>query len=295
MFASFNARALGLTLSLDESIQLASEHGFGGIDIMIRDVLEQDLELSGLTRKLDDVGLLPGAFPLPIDWRTTEEVQFFKQLEQLRSCAEAAQCVGLTRTATWVMPETPQRSGSNPVSWDETFEFHIDRLGRVARILDAFGIAIGLEVIGVKLSRPGLGIPFIHRLDQINPLRRAIEASASVRVGILIDSWHLYAAEEPLIHALAWDVEEITWVHIADLPAGAPKDPGQMIDIVRGLPGENGTIDSRSLLKELNTRGYRGPVTAEPLARCDSLQGRTPGEIAKQTMESLRSVWPAVS
>ncbi len=294
MFTSFNARALGLTLSADETLRLASENGFGGVDLMVRDLIDQGVDLVALKRRMDQLGLRPGAFPMPIDWRTSDDARFRDDLDRLSACAEAAATLGLHRTCTWVMPDCrllPVTPAPNPGE-STTFAFHLRRLHQIAVCLAQFGICVGLEVIGVKSSRGERLAPFIHRLDQLEPLREAVERSAKVDMGVLLDSWHLYAADEPLAHAMWWPASRIVWVHVADLPRGDSTDRSLMIDSVRGLPGEHGAIDSYALLHALKEGGYDGPVTAEPLAKCRTLAGLSPDEVARATARSLRTVWP---
>ena len=294
MYTSFNARALGLKLSMNETLRLASQYGFGGIDVMVRDAVEQNVDLTQVKRRMDDLGLRPGAFPFPFDWRGADS-QFEEDLIKLPALSKAAAVLGLERTATWVMPETPERPTGKQARWNHDqaiLHLHIQRLHRIASVLNDFGIRLGLEVIGVETSRTGKGWPFLHRLDQLEELRAWIDVLGPIPVGVLLDSWHLYAAGEPLENALFWDVSDVVWVHVADLPAGASTDRTAMIDAVRGLPGEHGAIDSRALLAALAQRGYDGPVTAEPLAGCISLQGLTPDQAALATIQALKSVWP---
>jgi hypothetical protein len=65
-----------------------------------------------------------------------------------------------------------------------------------------------------------------------------------------------------------------------------------LLDHKRALPGETGLADSRGLLERLQCRAYDGPVTAEPLAACESLQGLNLSAAAARTMTALRSIWP---
>jgi len=294
MFTSFNARALGLKLSARETLRLAEKYGFGGVDVMIRDAMDENVDFPALTREMDDLGLRPGAFPLPFEWRTTDDSRFAEDLRNLQLWAKAASILGLTRTATWVMPETAEFADATEqnAAWMRTFAFHVDRLHQVAKVLNEFDIRLGLEVIGVESSRTARGQPFICRLDQIETLRGEIESRASVPVGVLVDSWHLYAAEEPISHAFSWEIDKIVWVHVADLPLGASSDPKLMIDAVRGLPREHGETKSHELLAELKKRGYQGPVIAEPLARCSSILGLPPDRVADLAARSLSSIWP---
>ena len=140
----------------------------------------------------------------------------------------------------------------------------------MARTLQPFGIRLGLEVIGVASFRTGRGLPFVTRLADLGQLLDSLRDEAP-NVGIVLDSWHLYAAGESVEAGLAWGVEQVVWTHLADLPAAALRDPAAMNDNDRGLPGENGAIDCKALLQRLASAGYHGPVTAEPMPGCRTL------------------------
>lgn len=293
MYASFNARAIGLGLAPEETVQLAAEAGFSGVDLLIRDLVDGGTDPAELRARMDDLGLRGGAWPLPVDWKGDAE-RFARDLERLPRYAEAAEILGLFRTGTWVLPETHGRpgAGEDPEAiLEATASWHLERLAAMAHVLEPYGSRIGLEVIGVESFRTGNGRPFVCRLGDIDARLGAIWSLAS-NVGILLDVHHLYAAGESIEAGLAWGVDRLVWVHVADLPASAPSDRHAMRDDVRGLPGEHGAIDCRGFLKRLAVEGYDGPVTVEPLAACRSLSGLDPKAKAHAVAASLRSVWP---
>jgi sugar phosphate isomerase/epimerase len=113
-------------------------------------------------------------------------------------------------------------------------------------------------------------------------------------VGLLLDTFHLYAANERLADALAPGPQALVWVHVADLPAGASADPGEIEDMNRGLPGEHGAVRNGEILASLLRSGYDGPVTAEPMGPCRSLAGHDARARAFRVALALRSVWPPV-
>jgi sugar phosphate isomerase/epimerase len=290
MYASFNARAAGLTLTAAETIALAGRAGFGGVDLLVRDLLDSGDDPRVLRQQMDDLGLRGGAFPNPVDWRH-DATAFARDLARLPWQAETAATLGLGRTASWVLPETPAagQPGSDHAS---IVALHRERLGAIARTLDRFGIRVGLEVIGVASFRTGRGRPFVTRLADLDTVLGSLWSEAP-NFGVVVDGWHLYAAGETVEVGLRWGVQQVVWVHVADLPAGASRDPAGMIDGDRGLPGEHGAIDSRRLLERLAGAGYTGPVTAEPMAGCRSIARLTPEAIADRLAAALRSVWPA--
>lgn len=297
MFTSFNARALGLPITAEATIELAASAGFGGVDLLVRDVVESGSDPRALRARMDGLGLRGGAWPLPVDWRG-DEGHFRADLDCLPRHAEAAAILGLTRTCTWVLPELPEPPAAHEAaSWRRSIiERHVQRLGAIARILARHGTRLGLEVVGVESSRTGRGEPLFTRLgdetfgDLLEELRRH-----SPGVGVLVDAFHLYAAGESMAVGWARGVGSVVWVHVADVPASADPDRSALSDRDRGLPGESGAIDAAGLLQGLSRQGYDGPVTAEPMAGCRSLAGRTPEEAAQKVASALRSIWPPAS
>lgn len=294
MYPSFNARALGLELSARRTIELASAEQFEGVDLLLRDVLDGGEDPKELRARMDDCGLRGGAFPLPVDWKGDAD-RFAADLERLPRYAEAASILGLTRTGTWVLPETPARPASEdqlPSYLASVAAWHVDRLGKIARDLEPYGIRLGLEVIGVASFRKGNGVPFVTRMADIDRRIPAIWDEAP-NLGILYDSYHLYAAGEPVEAGLAWGIDRVVWVHVSDLDPSAPQDCGAITDQDRSLPRVHGAVDCRDHLMRLWTAGYEGPVTAEPLGGCRSLRGLSDEAVARHVAGALRSVWPS--
>jgi sugar phosphate isomerase/epimerase len=221
-----------------------------------------------------------------VSWRGDEAV-FARDLEQLPRLAAVAAQLGLFRTGTWVMPETPDRTSPRTA----IFDLHVHRLSAIARILATHGSRLGLEVIGVQSFRTGRGEPFITRMKELDPLLAALRTEAP-DVGVLVDTFHLYAAEESIEAGLQWGVESVVWVHVAEPPPEASRDRSLIRDTVRGLPAEHGTIPIAAWLKRLSDLGFDGPVTAEPLGGSKALQGLKDADIAATTAAALRSVWP---
>jgi sugar phosphate isomerase/epimerase len=234
---------------------------------------------------MDDLGLRGGAWPLPVSWKG-DAGRFARDLERLPRLAEVAATLGLTRSGTWVMPETPPGA-----SLAATVDLHIARLGAIARVLADQGSRLGLEAIGVESFRTGQGELFVPRLGDLDRVLGALWDEAP-NLGILLDGFHLYAAGETVEAGLAWGVERLVWVHVADLPASAGPDRRAIRDDDRGLPGENGAIDARDLLRRLAEEGYHGPVTAEPMAGCRALAGMSVSSAVRRVAEAIRSVWP---
>ncbi len=160
MYASSNARAVELTLSAEAMIDLAAATWFRGVDLLIRDLAAARDDPRALARRRDDLGLRGGAWPLPVAWRG-DAARFARNLERLPRLAEAA-VLGLSRTGTWVLPETPERpetEAGRATHVAATVAFHLERLGSIARTLAGFGHRLGLEVIGVASAPQDVECP----------------------------------------------------------------------------------------------------------------------------------------
>jgi sugar phosphate isomerase/epimerase len=294
MLTSFNARALGLSLPAARTIDLAAAAGFDAVDLLVRDLIDAGDDPVELRRRMDDLGLLGGAWPLPVDWKW-DRGRFEADLGRLPRLAEAAATLGLSRTGTWVLPELPARPEDarfEAALFEEVFAMHVERLGAIARVLDDHGTRLGLEVIGVESARSGAGRP-IFAIDgpEFADLLTALR-SRTRSVGVLVDAFHLFAAALPIELPPGLSAEDVVWVHVADLPAGFEGDRRSLRDRDRGLPGEHGAIDAAGLLKSLAAQGYEGPVTAEPLGHCRSLEGLGHEDVARAVRSALGRVWP---
>jgi len=294
VYASWNARAVGLAASAAESIEIAAECGFEGVDLLVRDIVEADADIRALRRRMDDLGLRGGGWTLPMNWKNDREA-FERDLAKLPRHAEVAAELGLFQTGTWVRYETdPVADGilasprARTKAFDDATAWQIERLGRIADVLAEHQSRLGLEIIGSRSERTGRGAPLIatyrELLERFKPLR-----DAHSNVGVLADAYHLDASGEDVDEALAWGGGAVAWVHLAD-PANP--DRSTLRDTERALPGESDAGLCRRLLAALDHLGCDAPVTVEPLGACRSFPSEDMRERARMARESLNRVWP---
>ena len=277
MYTCLSPGAIGVNLPFPEAAKLAAAHSFQGIQI---DVGYVQKEGAGPVRELlEELGLKPGSFGLPLAFREGDDV-YRESLARLEAGAEAARQVGCTRCSTWIL------SWSEMLDFAQNFAFHRDRLRPAAQILADKGIALGLEFLGPKTLRDGKPFEFIHTIEGMLELCDAIGTG---NVGLLLDAWHWYtsgAGEKELEALSAADVVD---VHINDAPVGLSIE--EQVDNVRNLPGETGVIPITTFLQALAKVGYEGPVTPEPFsARLHTL---APEEAVRETAAAVRNVWRA--
>lgn len=257
MYKTLGPGAIGCKpANLDAGIALAKLGGFDGLEIPVAEVadLVDSIGAEAVKRKFASANIRPAAFGLPVDWRTTEE-NWRRDLEKLPRLAKAASAVGVTRTATWIMP------CSNDRELAANRAFHVERFKPIADILAQHGLSIGLEFIGPTTLRQTQKYPFIHKMFDMLDMGRDIGPN----VGILLDAYHWYTSHSTIDDLLKLKPEQVVYVHVNDAPRGVEVD--QQLDGVRDLPGATGVIDMTGFLRALKQIGYDGPVTPEPFKK----------------------------
>jgi len=252
MFKNLSCHALGhKPSSFEETVQLAAEFGFAGVDPDLAYAREKGI--AATKDLLARHKLKLGGFSLSVKWREADsDTVFADSLEPfIKDCRTAAE-LGVTRCATWVMP------CSDALTYKEHFDFFVSRIRPIAQILKGYGQSLGLEFIGPRTLRASRKHGFIHTMDG---MRAAAATINTGNIGILLDSFHWHTAEATVSDIEQLDVSEVVYVHVNDAVAGVSVT--EQLDNKRELPG-NGVIDLKGFFGALKKIGYSGPVTAEP-------------------------------
>jgi sugar phosphate isomerase/epimerase len=101
--------------------------------------------------------------------------------------------------------------------------------------------------------------PFIHTMSEMKELLGAI---GTHNLGIQLDSWHWFNAQETRQDILTLRGQDVITVDLNDAPAGLTLDKYR--DNSRELPGATGVIPVKEFLDALAQIGYDGPIQAEP-------------------------------
>lgn len=253
MKISLNCGNIGVNADLLTAINLAKKYGFEAIDWGANAIasLTKD-ELDRVVGLMKDSNLVWGATGLTVDFRG-DESRFKEGLDKLPAIAKALKTAGLTRMTTWISPTHPR------LGFDENFKIHKERFAQIAKVLKDFDIQFGVEYVGTKTSRQRGGNLFIYNMKQALEL---IEATGAENIGLVLDSWHWWQADENVEDILKLKAKNIVAVDLNDAPAGIPKDKQQ--DNKRELPAATGVIDLKGFLRALAQINYDGPVRAEP-------------------------------
>jgi sugar phosphate isomerase/epimerase len=278
MFTSLNAGAIGLSLSFEESLELARANHFDALDLPLAELQQRadQLSVQKVKDRLAEAGLQVGGWSLPVEFRR-DEATYQAGLETLTTQAALAHELGMSRCFTYILPF------SDELDYAANLKFHAQRLRPIAQILADHGCRFGLEFVGPKTMRNG------HRYDFISTIAGALELGQEIgtnNTGILLDCWHWYTAHDTVAEIDRLSNEQIVYVHVNDAPAG--KDVDEQVDNRRLLPGASGVIDIANFLQALQRLNYDGPVVVEPF-NAEHAALAAPQRV-QATRESLRKI-----
>jgi sugar phosphate isomerase/epimerase len=189
-----------------------------------------------------------GGFELPVRW-TGSDAEFQGDMAQLPTLLEVATTLAADRCATTIRPTSDQ------LPFHENFQFHVDRLGRVADALAPAGVKLGLHFLAAPAQRADGGFQFI---SQVDPLLALVQSLRRDNVGLVLDAWNWTVGGGDVEKIRTLRGEQIVSVLLSDIPAGA--DLASAAEEQRVLPGEGGMIDCVALVGALEELGYDGPV-----------------------------------
>ncbi|MEX0711244.1 MAG: TIM barrel protein [Pirellulales bacterium] len=284
MFKNLSPKALGVSASQGELIELALSFGFRGIDLDVVQFAEQvrDQGLPKARRLLDSAKLRIGTFALPFELDADDEA--WKQgLDKLPELASLARELGGKRCQTTIAPASDTRP------YHQNFEFHRQRLTEVAGKLEPAGVHLAVGFEAWAHEREGKAFEFIHDLDALLVLLGTVTAR---NVGLAIDLWQVWAASSSL-EAVRGRLKpgQIVTVAVADVEPGDCAAPDECPPTSRRLPGETGIIHAAEALATLSSLGYDGPVT--PCPDSSRFAGMRRDQIVKLCGQKLDEVWKA--
>ncbi len=246
--------SIGVTVkSQKELSDLAFRHGFESVEPRGEELAGMNAnEVEFILGDRDSKKLVWAAAGLSVDFRK-DEATFRDGLTKLPPIAAALQDAGAKRMGTWLMPS------HDTLTYNQNFKQHADRLREIAKILADHDIRLGLEYVGTQLLLVKGRYPFLHTLAET---RELIAAIGTGNVGLVLDTWHWWTANDTIEDLLSLKNEDVVTVDLNDAPAGLEKRDQQ--DNARELPAATGVIDVAGFVKALIQIGYDGPIRPEP-------------------------------
>jgi sugar phosphate isomerase/epimerase len=254
-YAILSLGRLGLHATFPESVELATKYGFEGLDpdISYLASLHDDAPLlDDLKNDLKKRNLKFGAAGLPVEFRKDADT-FNSDLKKLPAASATLQRAGIWRVSTWIMP------CSDDLTYLKNFRQHAERLRLCAKVLADHRQKLGLEYVSPRTLWRSQKHPFIHTLSETKELLAAIGTD---NLGIQLDSWHWFNAQETQQDLLTLRAQDVITVDLNDAPTGLTFD--QYRDDSRELPAATGVIPVKQFLDALLQIGYDGPIQAEP-------------------------------
>ena len=285
MFKNMSPQALSLSGTQSEIIELVLTYGFESMDLDAIEFSER-AEVKGMDyarRLIDSAKMKLGGFVLPIDLEA-DDAAFAEATAEVPKYAENMAAVGCTRCWAAVAPV------STVMPYHENFERHRGRLADLTGKLGEHGVRLGLGFNGTEKARVAKdgaeALEFIHDLDALAVLVNTVGAK---NLGVIVDSWHLFASGGTIDNVKKLSVEQIVGVRVADAPTDVPRDA--LVDSDRMVPGTTGLTKSAELLAALAEMGYEGPVTPTP--HRSRFQGRTRDRMVRSIGDAMSSLWVA--
>lgn len=281
MYTNLNCGALVGGVEFDDAVDLAVEHGFGGVSPNVAELARLEAERPGAAAEVGERirgrGLQWGAAGAGVDPGTPDQAAFDESLRQLETHAAAAQLAGVDRAVRYLWPTHDERT------YRENFALHARRLRAVADVLGGHGIRLGLEYVGPKTLWGSGRYPFVHTAAETHEL---IAETGARNIGLCLDSFHWYASGEGPEDLRELTDADVVSVDLNDARTGLSRE--DQIDGQRELPGRTGVIDVAVMVAALRALGYTGPVQAEPFNA--ELRAMSPADAVRETAKSLATV-----
>ncbi|MBI1899842.1 MAG: sugar phosphate isomerase/epimerase [Planctomycetia bacterium] len=281
MFKNLSTLALGFSCPQYEQIELALSCGFEAISLNLVDYTRQ-VELrgqEGAGRLIQSARIKLGTWQLPVAI-DGPDAQFEGDLAQLANRASIAAEIGCPRAVARIAAASDERP------MHDNFELHRQRLSRIGRALEPHGVRLGLEFQAAPALRRDKAFEFISTQDA---LLKLIDTVGSGSVGLVLDVWQLYVSGGMIDDVRKLARDQIVAVQLADAPPD--KDPSELANADRLLPGETGAIDSPAVLRHLAEIEYDGPVT--PACSLARTSGQRRDAAIRAVGEALQRCWRA--
>lgn len=245
MKLSLHTVILGEALAFEDLLALASKLGYEGVDSGFEAARQMGPEAFGELCDKHNVHL--GVWPMAVEWRKDEDT-FQEGLKDLPAQAELAARINCPRTCTWIPPAVEGDAAEARKTW-------MRRWGEIARIIGEYGHRFGLEWVAPYHARAGKNI-VVWRMTELLEMEDEI---GEPNLGLLVDSYHWFNAEQTVADLEALPAEKVVHVHFNDAPDRPLEDQR---DPERLTPGE-GIIDLIGFLSALKKIGYQDYMGVE--------------------------------
>ena len=251
---ALNPGIIGVKANFAQTLDYAIQYGYEAISPYTQEVMK-DYSTSHLTEiiaRMKKHNISYDSINIPVEFRR-DDATFKEGLKDLPKFCETMQRQGATRINTWII------SSHRELTYNENMRQHADRLRECAKIMNDYGVRLGLEYLGMRTLLIRGRYPFISSMKEGKEL---IAAIGLANVGFVLDSFHWYCANDTLDDIRTLSPSDIITADINDARAGFTRE--EQVDGKRELPLATGVINIKDFLQGLIDIGYDGPVRTEP-------------------------------
>jgi sugar phosphate isomerase/epimerase len=274
---SLNPGMIGVKANFAQTLDYAIAYGYEAISPFTQEVMQNysDMQLDEITNKMQSEGISYCSNNIPVEFRK-DDVTFKEGFQGLKKFCETMEKQGATRMNTWII------SSHNELTYNENMRQHAYRLGECAKVMEDHGISLGLEYLGMRTMLVMNRYPFISSLKEAKELIGEIGQN---NVGLVLDSFHWYCANESIEDLHTLNPKEIIVVDLNDARDGFTRET--QVDGKRELPVATGVIPVQDFLKGLIDIGYAGTLRSEPFNQV--LNDMENEEALKANMDAIQA------
>lgn len=262
----------GTTLyaNLLEDIRLAHELGYDGIELWTPKVLRYlDAGFTSEDLALELAGLDVPMLDVIVGFESTDSERVRHRLEECARLAQTAQRIGCPTIQIVATEEFDDDS------WTAQRRVLVDSVRAMAECAHSYGVRLAIEPLAYS--------PF----NKIAQALEVIDAVGSERVGLCLDTWHIWISGESLDEISALDPTLILSAQLSDTN---PRSAATWRDLDRtALPGD-GILPLAEVIDAIRSTGYAGHWCVEMLS-AEHREWRA-RDLASTLLESLRRFVP---
>jgi sugar phosphate isomerase/epimerase len=244
---------IGVKANFAQTLDYAIQYGYEAIHPSTHEVMKEYSagQLNEMLARMKAHNLSYGSMNIPVEYRK-DEAKFKEDLKELKAFCQTMEKQKASLINTWIFPSHSE------LTYNENMRQHAQRLGECAKVMKDHGIRLGLEYLGQRTTMNRSRYPFVSTLKETKEL---IGAIGQRNVGIVLDSFHWYCADDTLDDIRTLKGSDVTHVDLNDAREGFTRLT--QVDGKRELPVATGVIPVKDFLQGLLDIGFAGPLRTE--------------------------------
>lgn len=278
---ALNPGLIGVKANLQEAIDYAIKYGYEAVSPYINEAINySEGQLADTLAKARAAKLDWDTTNIPVEYRQSK-TKFNDDFKGLKKFVQTMEKMGATRLNTWII------SSSRDLTYSENMKQMSYRLGECCKVMKDHGVRLGLEYLGMRTLLTANRYPFVCTLKECRELIANIDES---NVGMVLDTFHWYCADDKIEDIRTLKAEEVTHVDLNDARTGFTRL--EQLDGKRELPMATGVINTKDFMQGLLDIGFDGPLRTEPF---NQVLNDMDNDVAlKLNIESLRKAMATV-